>query len=100
MNGEPRPSRFGPDWIEVGKAAQELGHQTFVHPTKSGRRWAFGCSCGWNQPITDTHKPPTRATQAEALRTCVWHVKKMVLAQAGEPARNGVSVPRSVGGRL
>lgn len=98
--GEARPSRYGPDWVEVGKAAQELGHQTWVRPTKSGRRYAFGCSCGWNEPITEAHKPPTRATEAEAVRTCVWHVGKVVLGQTGDPSRNGVSMPRTVGGRL
>jgi hypothetical protein len=98
--GQPRPSRLGPEWVEIGKAAQELGHQTWAHPTSSGRRWAFGCSCGWNEPLTETHKPPTRATKAEAIRSCVGHVKKVVLTQTGDAARNGVSVPRAVGGRL
>lgn len=59
--------------------AVQLGHGLVtVRPTENSRRWRLECSCGWGEPLADGRPTVTRATEAEAAKTAVWHVKTMV----------------------
>lgn len=72
--------------------AVALGHALVkVEPTKSSRRWRLECSCGWGAPLADGRPTVTRATEAEAARTAVHHVKSAVDRYLAEQRRAGRS---------
>ena len=59
--------------------AVELGHAVVtVEPTRGGGRWRLECSCGWGARLASGQDTVTRATEAEAARTAVWHVTSSV----------------------
>jgi alkylation response protein AidB-like acyl-CoA dehydrogenase len=68
-----------------------LGHaQVRVQPTKSGRRWELECDCGWGAPVGG-HPTVTCATELEAAKRAVWHVKSSVDRYLAEQRKSGVS---------
>lgn len=72
--------------------AVRLGHALVtVEPTASGARWQLECSCGWGAPLPDGRPTVTRATEAEAARTAVHHVKSAVDRYLAEQRRAGQS---------
>lgn len=87
---------------QLAELARSLGHtDLWMSETKSGRRYAIGCACGWGAPMEDGRPTVTRATQAEAVRTLRYHLWKAVSdhVKAAQGAGVGVSFPGSVAGR-
>lgn len=70
--------------------AVALGHERVtVEPTRSGKRWRLECSCGWGRRLESGQDTVTRATEAEAARTAVWHVRSSVDRHLAEAQKSG-----------
>ena len=74
------------------EVAVALGHALVkIEPTVSSRRWRVECSCGWGRPLPDGRPTVTRATEAEAARAAVHHVKTAVDRHLADLHRSGRS---------
>lgn len=81
-------------WLHVRDVAAQLGHRNVVVvPTKSGRRYSWGCDCigGLSQA--------TRATRVEAARAARSHLERSVREFEGTIRSYGVSRPARPAGR-
>lgn len=78
----------GPSVLGRGSLTAE-GHSMVVDRTTSGRRWRWSCECGagWHQ-----EGDPTRATELEALRSCVHHGRNVKRAMAVERGAGSTNV--------
>lgn len=77
---------------ERRRIAVMLGHaQVTIEPTKSGRRYQIQCDCGWGRPMSDGRPTVTAATELEAAKRGVHHVKSNVDAYLAAQRKAGVS---------
>lgn len=77
---------------ERREIAVRLGHALVtVEPTASGARWRLECSCGWGARLASGQDTVTRATEQEAARTAVYHVKSAVDRYLAEHRKAGQS---------
>ncbi len=67
------------------------GHAMEVIPTESGRRWRLVCSCGYGRPRWEGDRPPTKATEREAIRQGGYHLRQLEQADR-DRRRNGLDV--------
>ena len=72
--------------------AVQLGHELVtVEPTRSGARWRLECSCGWGAKLASGQDTVTCATEVEAAKRAVWHVKSSVDRYLAAQRRAGQS---------
>lgn len=85
---------------ELARLAEELGHSGLkIELTKSGRRFACSCACGWGAFRSDGSPTVTRATWQEAVKTLQHHLWKAIReerARQREMERSGVLLPGTV----
>lgn len=78
---------------ERRRIAVMLGHaQVKIQPTKSGRRFWIECDCGWGSPTSSGKTPVTCATELEATKRAIWHVKSSVDKYLADKQKAGVSI--------
>lgn len=78
---------------ERRRIAVMLGHaQVKIEPTKSGRRYQIECDCGWGAPTSSGKPTVTCATELEATKRAIWHVKSSVDKYLDEKRNAGVSI--------
>ena len=72
--------------------AVELGHERVtIEPTSTGKRFTLRCTCGWGAFLEDGRPTVTRATEVEAARAAVHHVKTAVDRYLAARAKDGAS---------
>jgi hypothetical protein len=84
---------------QLVERAEALGHSKLrVYQTKSGRRYACECACGWGAADSLGRPTVTRATQLEAVRSLQHHLWSALDREYRERVANGVSVDALSGG--